>query len=124
MDLFKLTSTRIEELKVFLNNTKELSYIHLDILDHLNIEIFFVKIRFCNKHICIITHYNLSWKIIESKIFEILETLKFECLIFGDLNSQTKLLGCHKTDRNGLELEKIILRFNFIVLNNEKFTYN
>ena len=53
-----------------------------------------------------------------------MEILKFEYLICGDLNSKTKLLGCHRTDRSGLELEKIILKFNCLVLNNEDFTYS
>ena len=83
-----------------------------------------VKIRIYIKPICIVAHYNPPGKIINPKIFEILESLKFEYLICSDLNSKTKLLGCHKTGRSGLELEKIILKFYCIVLNNEDFTYS
>jgi len=68
--------------------------------------------------------YNPPSKLLPIEFFLNLESKKKKCILAGDLNSKTEVIGCRGNNRNGSILEKILVDSSMVIQNNMLTTFN
>jgi hypothetical protein len=71
----------------------------------------------------IISYYNPPDKILSKELFTVIQDLKINYILLGDLNSKLTSFGCNKDNRNGLFLEEILNNHNCVIVNDKTHTY-
>jgi hypothetical protein len=91
--------------------------------DNLNIEVLGIKIKFGKEDIMIISYYNPPDKMLSKELFTVIQDLKINYILLGDLNSKLTSIGCNKDNRNGIFLEEILNNNNCVIVNDKTHTY-
>jgi exonuclease III len=102
---------------------KNLKFNPLNMFDNLNIEVLGIKIKFGKEDIMIISYYNPPDKMLSKELFTVIQDLKINYILLGDLNSKLTSIGCNKDNRNGIFLEEILNNNNCVIVNDKTHTY-
>ena len=102
----------------------KLDYCETNIFSSLKLEIVEVKIKLKNKEVLICAYYNPPNEKLNEVVFRTLSNTNINYILCGDLNANTKIIGCTIENENGKSLERILSDYNCQIINTREHTFH
>lgn len=98
-------------------------YLPNDAFKSSNLEAIAIDVYINNQVITIISYYNPPPNVIPQEFFNIVQSIKNNVIICGDLNSKYKAWHCKSDNPSGQALYNQLLNSNFTIINDDQPTY-